>query len=336
MKSLPAHSLLHPITNTLIFPIGYRKDGRAIWPAMGGDGSVPPPQPAPQPAPQPQPQPPAPVPAPPPQPGQLPPTYPYPQPYQQPQPTWQPQPGPAPQPPAPQPAPVPAPQPPAPAPAPQPQPPAPAPTDQGFPANTPWREMNPEQQVAYWQHQSRRHEARVQAMGDYDQLKNTAAEYQRVMEANQTEHQRAVAEALRQGRTEATTENSSQLVEQWVRVAAVGRLAPESVDALLAGLNRQAFVANGVVNTDKVWNFVSSLVPQPGQTQPQQTVPSTAPAPAPQPGQPPAAQPVGPSGAPDFGQGQPPVPRPAGLEAGRLIAQQRYAKQTNPKPTVLQ
>ncbi len=59
----------------------------------------------------------------------------------------------------------------------------------GFPQNTPWRDMKPEEQVAYWQHQARRHEDRVKSMADYDQLKQVEAEYQRIREANQTEQE---------------------------------------------------------------------------------------------------------------------------------------------------
>ena len=37
----------HPLTGALIVPLGYRKDGRAIWPIMGGDDTVPPADPPP-------------------------------------------------------------------------------------------------------------------------------------------------------------------------------------------------------------------------------------------------------------------------------------------------
>lgn len=37
----------HPLTGDPITPLGYRKDGRAIWPIMGGDDTVPPADPPP-------------------------------------------------------------------------------------------------------------------------------------------------------------------------------------------------------------------------------------------------------------------------------------------------
>lgn len=35
-------ALLHPLTGQPVLPLGFRKDGRAIWPVMGGDDTVPP------------------------------------------------------------------------------------------------------------------------------------------------------------------------------------------------------------------------------------------------------------------------------------------------------
>lgn len=291
------------------------------------------PTPGPVPAPQPMPMPPAPVP-----------------PAPQPQPMPQPPPGSVQYTPPPAPAPAPAQQPaPAPAPAANPQtPPAPAggtgQTGQpatgddpnGFPANTPWRDMTAPQQVAYWQHQARRHEDRVKQMGDYDQVKQQAEEYQRMVVAQQTEHQRAVADAHRQGRDQALAETGGQLVEQWVRAAAAGRIPQESVNALLTGLDRRAFLtAQGGVDTDKVFQFVYSVAPQqpvsapaPGAAipglQPQVTVP------------PPTQQVVpqipAPAGGPDFGQGQPAAPKTSGIAAGREIARQRFAANTPSTP----
>ncbi len=198
----------------------------------------------------------------------------------------------------------------------------------GFPQNTPWRDMQPAEQVAYWQHQARRHEDRVKSMDDYDQLKQVAAEYQRIREANQTEQEKLVADARRQGHAEALAAAGGQLVEQWVRAATAGRLPQESVNALLGGLDRARFLKDGAVDTDKVYAFVNSIAPaavaQP-QVQPGQPAAPTAPATAPAGTQPLVAAPAG--GAPDFGQGQPATSRPSGLAAGREIARQRFAAQ---------
>ncbi len=191
----------------------------------------------------------------------------------------------------------------------------------GFPANTPIAEMTAKQQASYWKSQARKHEERVKGMSDYDRYKTAYDEYQRLIAASQTEQEKAVAEARRQGHAEALNQAGGQLVEQWVRAAAAGRLADESVNALLAGLDRSRFLAaNGGVDTDKVYQFVGSIAP----AAPAQPVAGPgAPANTAQP-----AAPVAPPRGPDFGQGTPSSARPSGLEAGREIARQRFGSQT--------
>lgn len=212
-------------------------------------------------------------------------------------------------------------------PAPQQQPATGSDNPDGYPANTPLAQMTAEEQVAYWKHQARKHEDRVKSMADYDQLRQTADEYQRLVEASQTEHERAVAEARRQGHAEALAAAGGQLVEQWVRAAAAGRLPTESVNALLEGLDRTRFLSrDGGVDTDRVYAFVNSLasVAAPATVLAQQGAPVQPAAPA-------AAPVVTPTGGPDFGQGHPSSSRPSGLEAGREIARRRLAAQ-NPTP----
>lgn len=257
-------------------------------------------------------------------------------------PTPAPAPTPAPPAPAPIPAPVPAP-PPQPAPAPTPAP-APQPNTTStagkvveggevfdFPEHTPLASMSQAQQAEYWRHKARRHEDRNKAMSDYDALKETAAKYNQLVTASQTEQERAVAEATRQGRESALKEYGGQLVEQWFRVHTAGRLPEESVNALLSGLDRAQFVdANGNVDTAKVATFVNSIVPT--------VTPAPAPAPAPvvppaDPGggQPPAVpvpQPPAPPRGPDLGQGTPINPPKSGLEAGRELARARFGRTT--------
>jgi hypothetical protein len=220
------------------------------------------------------------------------------------------------------------------------QPPAPAATggDDGYPANTPVAEMTHQQAAAYWRHQSRKHEDRVKAMGDYDALKQKADDYARLVAASQTEHEKAVEEARRQGAASYAASTGSQLVESWVKAAAHNRLSDEGVNALLETLDRTKFLAaNGAVDTDKVYAVVNRLVsqqpapasaPQGQPAQPGQTGGWAAPPPVvPPPATPP---PLVPSGAPDMGQGTRQTAAPSGLAAGAEIARQRFAK-TQPK-----
>jgi len=166
-------------------------------------------------------------------------------------------------------------------------------------------------------------------MSDYDQLKATAEQYQQLVTASQSEHERAVAEARRQGHASALAEAGGQLVEQWLRAAAVGRIPEEGVNALLQGLDRSRFLnPQGGVDTDKVWQFVSSVAPQPAAAATAAAVPPAPGAPAQPTPVPPSGQVPGfvaPPGGPDFGQGHPGSAKPSGLAAGREIAKQRFA-----------
>jgi hypothetical protein len=312
----PARTLVHPLTGEPLTPLGHRKDGRPIWPVMGGsqppmDPTQPPLPPTPPPAP--------PVPAP-----VVPPTPP--------------------------PVHVP----------PVPSPPPPRPVagnavdpatgeDLGYPDRTPTVEMNTDQQINYWKHKARKHEDRVSQMADYDHLKATAEEHARMVAANQTDHDRAIAEARRQGHAEALSQANGQLVEQWVRAAAAGRLPQDSVTELLRGLDRSRFITDGAVDTDRVYAWVAAVAPTPVAVLPAQTAPAAAapgvtgaplpgqqpvPPPSTQVGAPPPALPatspvVAPTGGLDFGQGQPGAAPPTGLEAGRAIALRRFGQKPN-------
>lgn len=316
------HPLLHPITKLPVYPIGFRRDGRPIWPVFGGDDTNSPAQPAGQP-PAPAPAPVQQQPAPQPTPATV---WPQQQPSQG---TFSPPPpGGAPQQ----------------QPAPQQQQQRAAVTpgnavdpvtgeDLGYPDRTPQTEMSPEQQLAYWKHKARVHETRTKAMADYDDLKQTAEKYQQLVSASQSETERAVAEAHRQGRAAALTEAGSGLVDQWLRAAAHNRMPEESVTALLQNLDRSKFLhQNGGVDTDKVYAFIGSFAPAGAAPAAQQQPPAVNGAPGT--GQQPPAQPqpliAAPTRVPDFGQGQSPVPPRNGLEAGRERARARFAPKTAP------
>jgi hypothetical protein len=232
-------------------------------------------------------------------------------------------PAPAPTPPVPAPVPVPPAPPVSAPPAPPAAPPTPTPdpatgTDAGFPANTPVAEMTPPQQVAYWKYQSRRHEDRVKAMSDYDTLKADHAKYQDLVAASQTEHEKAVTAALQQGRTEAIAETGDQLVEAYIRAVVGDRAAEDVVTTVIDGTNLSKFHSAGKVDAAKVHAFVNTFAPAAPAAPPVTDPAAPPPAPAPAP----------PRGPTDFGQGQPTTAKPSGLDAGREIARQRFAKTT--------
>jgi hypothetical protein len=185
--------------------------------------------------------------------------------------------------------------------------------------------MTSVQQAAYWKHQARKHEDRVKAMANYDELKSAYDKYQELLTASQTEQEKAVAAARQAGAQEAMAQVGGQLVEQWFRSTVAGRLDDDRVNTILDGLDRRQFLGqNGSVDADKVRTFVEMLIP----AQPAASAATSVP----EAGQQPAAPAVNPALAPapprlpDFGQGAPARSRPSGLEAGREIARARFGQ----------
>jgi len=170
----------------------------------------------------------------------------------------------------------------------------------GFPEHTPLEQMTPEQRESYWRAHARKWETLAKGRSDYDDLKAKATQYEALVAASQTDQQRAVSEAANTARRDALVQAGGQIVDAWVRAAAVNRLDEERVNALLTGLNRAAFVnaATGEVDTDKVVAYVHSIAPQP--VYPAVAVPVAQAAPAP-------GQPV--TGQPGFGAPAPAAPQ---------------------------
>ena len=136
-------------------------------------------------------------------------------------------------------------------------------SDTGYPENTPVADMTVEQQAAYWKAQSRKHEARVKARDDYDEIKAKAAELDDYKRQQMTEQERAVEAAREAGRNEARAESANTLVEAEIRVATAGRLTDDQRTALLDGLDRARFLTDGgVVDNAKVQAFVDAIVPE--------------------------------------------------------------------------
>jgi hypothetical protein len=266
-------------------------------------------------------------------------------------------PAPAPAPPVPAPVPVPAPTQPAPpavpaahpAPVPAPQQPATgqrqAQLDMGdgdlpyFQEGVPWRQLPPEQQTAYWIHRARTHEGRNKAMSDYDQLKADQAKYTALLTQTQTERERDIAAALRQGETAAMARSTPMLVEAYVRSAAAARNVDEDAVAdLLDTLDLSKFVGqNGQVDTAKVYRQVNRLT---GATpvQPPAGVPAVPAAPQQvAPGQPQPGVPAAPAGWPPQqvppqypGQQYPGQQPPQQVPGQPAVAPQWYGQQPVP------
>lgn len=123
--------------------------------------------------------------------------------------------------------------------------------------------MTLEQQVAYWKHYSRQHEATAKSRADYDALAAKAAEYDRFQAANATEHEKAVKAAADAARVQAFQETVPALVKAEFRVATAGRLAPEQLDLVLGPLDLRWFMdaTGNAVDTAKVATYAASIAP---------------------------------------------------------------------------
>ena len=82
----------------------------------------------------------------------------------------------------------------------------------GFPDQTPWKDMTPEEQVNYWRHQARKHEQQAKGMPkDYDELKKFYEDNQ--SDASRQASQKAIDAAKEEGRKEALMQTAPDRVK---------------------------------------------------------------------------------------------------------------------------
>lgn len=139
--------------------------------------------------------------------------------------------------------------------------------------------------------------------GDYDQLKERAAQWDKFVDESKSDQEKALDEARKAAEASAYAkargEFGGQLVEATLRAAATGRLPEGALNALLAGVDKTLFLTDqGSVDTSKVTQFIDGIAPA-----------KTA------------------SGAPGgFGQGPRTGTPKAGLDAGRAAWESRHPK----------
>jgi hypothetical protein len=138
--------------------------------------------------------------------------------------------------------------------------------EQGFPADTRLADMTVEQQAAYWKHQARKHETMIKSLGNIDELRTKAGEYEALLNTTRTDQERAVAEARKTAAAEATAAARKQygglLVDAQITAATAGRLDDRQRSTLLSGLDRSRFLTDtGEVNADALAEFVDGIAP---------------------------------------------------------------------------
>lgn len=136
----------------------------------------------------------------------------------------------------------------------------------GFPDQTPWKQMKPEHQAAYWRHQSKRHETRANAAADYETVK---AELDRIKAEKQTPDEKAAEEARTQVETAARADERSKLAPKLVaaefKTVAAGHMPADQLESLIKGAHAPNFLtAEGEVDTDKVTEFLEPFMKDDG------------------------------------------------------------------------
>lgn len=104
-----------------------------------------------------------------------------------------------------------------------------------------------------WKAMARKHEGRAKENAQ------AAKELEEFRRSQLDDTGRAVAEAADKARSEARAEYAARLVDAEVRSAAAG--SNVDVDALLDGLDRSRFVADGEVDADSIREWVGRVAP---------------------------------------------------------------------------
>lgn len=137
----------------------------------------------------------------------------------------------------------------------------------GYPADTKVADMKPEEQAAYYKHQSQKHEERNKALlavtgGKHgDALKAELEELGNLRKEKLTPSEKAIEDAKTAARAEAAKEFSSQLVAAKFE-AALAHVAEDRREQLIEGIALEKFLtSDGKVDADKVKTHAAAIAP---------------------------------------------------------------------------
>lgn len=142
-----------------------------------------------------------------------------------------------------------------------------------YPKDTQLSEMTAEQQVEYWRHKARKHEALWQEAGHHPNLKaeldRAQTELDKLKAERMTEAEKAVEEARKEGRAEAASELGPKMAGIALRTALASRgIEAEEIDSKLSYVDFAKFLNdNGEVDYDKVQGYLGDIAPQQRQGQ---------------------------------------------------------------------
>lgn len=134
--------------------------------------------------------------------------------------------------------------------------------DLGFPANTPIKDMNAEQQAAYWKHHDRRKSDTLKSYGGItpEQAKQYKDAAEAAARSQMSPADQALADARTEGRTAALQEAASQWAPEFANQV-IGQFVPDEAQraSVLAGINPMNFVKDGKFDTDALVGHLKGL-----------------------------------------------------------------------------
>jgi hypothetical protein len=120
-----------------------------------------------------------------------------------------------------------------------------------FPANTPVKDMTPEQQVAFHENKARRLEDQLKGFGGLTpkQVADLQKDLDDAKAKNQTAEEKAMEEAKEAGRSEVRAVLAAERVKTALEKALAGRIPDASA---LLDLDRAQFIKDGTADTDAI------------------------------------------------------------------------------------
>lgn len=142
-----------------------------------------------------------------------------------------------------------------------------APSSKGFPEGTPVADMKPEEQVAYWKHQARKHEDRSKAFDGLTpetlaDLRSKADRHDALERELLSDKDKAVLEAQETAKAETLKAVTPKLVAAEFKAAAAGRIEADRLKEIIEPLDLSKFLTSkGEVDEVKVASYVNGIAP---------------------------------------------------------------------------
>jgi len=131
--------------------------------------------------------------------------------------------------------------------------------DKGFPANTPWRDMKPEEQAAYWRDKAQKHERTANARKDYDSVLQELTDLKK---ASQTDAEKALEEA----REEARRQGENIGAQKYLKDAVKGRFqgltgkTDDEVETIFAHVDPASFTDDqGEIDLEQLKTYAATF-----------------------------------------------------------------------------